>query len=513
MGMPLNEIEDWIVGSDSLELIRDLVDRVARSLGPIESGGEWDWFSRIEETFTCPPALLQIIESNTILSSEEAKELGRKLNLDVIKRTILALYAMDPGNFPAIHSLNAAFSAVTYSANDLPWDIWQRLISALPSSTADPGAVVDEAADALVRQLLKPVSTEANIEDFSVEVKPPDQKPPAFGDVSLDLCKEISELHADVYEHLFEEQLQGFRWLLGMRGISKFGNATFRDIEWRVLTEDGSPLVESVQASGGGVSIDLRLPAVEVLFDWKFRPTVSAATILVFIAGGPAAVAGLFAGGDGKLTISDLHFRASVGTTLNLVPVAHEDTDLKVEFFNVGNPLSLPWVMLGDPSKLSIAIVGDIKHSRVAKSLSEVLAKYEVKDLRFVGPAELLPNSDQFPGVRRESALAAGIEGADVVMALRLQKERFAQLSDIPDSHEYFRRFGLTAERSMFADPDAIVMHPGPMNRGVEIDSEVADRPQAVIREQVTTGLAVRMAVLSIVNKHVKANQKHGQAS
>jgi aspartate carbamoyltransferase catalytic subunit len=167
----------------------------------------------------------------------------------------------------------------------------------------------------------------------------------------------------------------------------------------------------------------------------------------------------------------------------------------------------------GDPSKLSIAIVGDIKHSRVAKSLSEVLAKYEVKDLRFVGPPELLPNSDQFPGVRRESALAAGIEGADVVMALRLQKERFAQLSDIPDSHEYFRRFGLTAESIKFADPDAIVMHPGPMNRGVEIDSEVADGPQAVIREQVTNGLAVRMAVLSIVNKHVKANQKHGQAS
>jgi aspartate carbamoyltransferase catalytic subunit len=167
----------------------------------------------------------------------------------------------------------------------------------------------------------------------------------------------------------------------------------------------------------------------------------------------------------------------------------------------------------GDPAQLSIAIVGDIKHSRVANSLCEVLAKYKVKDLRLVGPAELLPKSERFSGLRREADLAAGIEGADVIMALRLQKERFAQLSDIPDSHEYFRRFGLTAERLKLAKPDAIVMHPGPMNRGVEIDSEVADGPQAVIREQVTNGLAVRMAVLSIVNEHVTAQQKTGHAS
>jgi aspartate carbamoyltransferase catalytic subunit len=93
-------------------------------------------------------------------------------------------------------------------------------------------------------------------------------------------------------------------------------------------------------------------------------------------------------------------------------------------------------------------------------------------------------------------------------MALRLQKERFAQLSDIPDPQEYFRRYGLTEDRLSHANPDAIVMHPGPMNRGVEIESAVADGPRSVIRQQVTHGLALRMAVLAIVGDHVRAAQR-----
>jgi aspartate carbamoyltransferase catalytic subunit len=129
---------------------------------------------------------------------------------------------------------------------------------------------------------------------------------------------------------------------------------------------------------------------------------------------------------------------------------------------------------------------------------------FDVRDLRLVGPESLLPDADLFVGAARETDLGRGIAGADVVMALRLQKERFAQMSDIPDPQEYFRRYGLTEERLQGARDDAIVMHPGPMNRGVEIDSETADGPRSVIRQQVTCGTAVRMAVLAQVSEHVR---------
>jgi aspartate carbamoyltransferase catalytic subunit len=159
----------------------------------------------------------------------------------------------------------------------------------------------------------------------------------------------------------------------------------------------------------------------------------------------------------------------------------------------------------GDPSKLTVAIVGDVRHSRVARSAYEALRHYEVKELRLVGPDELLPDDELFPGALRETSLEQGIADADVVMALRIQKERFAQMSDIPDPQEYFRRYGLTEERLKAARNDAIVMHPGPMNRGVEIDSATADGKRSVIRQQVTCGTAVRMAVLAQVSEHVRA--------
>ncbi|HET7134129.1 MAG TPA: aspartate carbamoyltransferase catalytic subunit [Gammaproteobacteria bacterium] len=157
----------------------------------------------------------------------------------------------------------------------------------------------------------------------------------------------------------------------------------------------------------------------------------------------------------------------------------------------------------GDVGELSVAIVGDIKHSRVARSAYHALTKFGVGELRFVGPAELLPQDDELPLASRIADIAAGVTGADVVMALRVQKERFAQLDAIPDPQEYFRQFGLTEERLALAHPDAIVMHPGPMNRGVEIDGAVADGPQSVIQEQVTNGLAVRMAVLALIHRHL----------
>jgi len=157
----------------------------------------------------------------------------------------------------------------------------------------------------------------------------------------------------------------------------------------------------------------------------------------------------------------------------------------------------------GDVSQLRVAIVGDIKHSRVARSAYHALTKFGVGELRFVGPAELLPGNDELVLASRVTDVAEGVADVDVVMALRVQKERFAQLDDIPDPQEYYRRFGLTEERLALARRDAIVMHPGPMNRGVEIDGAIADGPQSVIQEQVTNGLAVRMAVLALIHRHL----------
>ena len=156
----------------------------------------------------------------------------------------------------------------------------------------------------------------------------------------------------------------------------------------------------------------------------------------------------------------------------------------------------------GDVSKLSVAIVGDIKHSRVARSASEALTKFGIGELRLVGPPELLPEAG-IAGTQTYADLDNGIRDADVVMALRIQKERFAQLGEIPDPQEYFRRYGLTEERMQLAKPDAIIMHPGPMNRGVEIDGALADGPRSAIQEQVMNGLAIRMAVLALVYEHV----------
>ena len=169
--------------------------------------------------------------------------------------------------------------------------------------------------------------------------------------------------------------------------------------------------------------------------------------------------------------------------------------------------LDLMTVLLhkGELANLSIAIVGDIRHSRVARSAYQAFTKFGIGELRFVGPDELLPDEDEFPLARRETRIEQGVAGADVVMALRIQKERFAELDGIPDPQEYFRQFGLTEERLVLAKPDAIVMHPGPMNRGVEIDGRLADGPRSVIQEQVTNGVAIRMAVLRSVNEHILA--------
>jgi len=145
---------------------------------------------------------------------------------------------------------------------------------------------------------------------------------------------------------------------------------------------------------------------------------------------------------------------------------------------------------------LRVAIVGDILHSRVARSQIHALTTLGVPEVRVIAPKTLLPGCVNKLGVRVFHDLAAGLRDVDVVMMLRLQNERM-QGAILPSAQEYFKYYGLTQEKLALARSDAIVMHPGPMNRGVEIDSSVADGAQSVILPQVTFGIAVRMAVMS----------------
>ncbi|MFN3987039.1 MAG: aspartate carbamoyltransferase catalytic subunit [Rhodocyclaceae bacterium] len=152
----------------------------------------------------------------------------------------------------------------------------------------------------------------------------------------------------------------------------------------------------------------------------------------------------------------------------------------------------------GDFTRLSVAIVGDVLHSRVARSQISALTTLGVPDVRVIGPKTLLPTAVEQLGVRVFHDMREGLRDVDVVMMLRLQNERMNGAL-LPTPQEFFKVWGLDAEKLACARPDAIVMHPGPMNRGVEIDSAVADGAQAVILPQVTFGIAVRMAVMSML--------------
>jgi aspartate carbamoyltransferase catalytic subunit len=151
-----------------------------------------------------------------------------------------------------------------------------------------------------------------------------------------------------------------------------------------------------------------------------------------------------------------------------------------------------------DFTQLRVAIVGDVLHSRVARSQIHALTTLGVPELRVIGPKTLLPSHVEDLGVRVYHDMSAGLKDVDVIMMLRVQNERM-QGAFLPSPQEFFKSYGLTAEKLALAKPDAIVLHPGPMNRGVEIDSSVADGKQSVILPQVTFGIAVRMAVMSIL--------------
>jgi aspartate carbamoyltransferase catalytic subunit len=151
-----------------------------------------------------------------------------------------------------------------------------------------------------------------------------------------------------------------------------------------------------------------------------------------------------------------------------------------------------------DFTQLRVAIVGDVLHSRVARSDIHALTTLGVPELRVIGPLTLLPSGLEQMGCQVYTDMKKGLKDVDVIIMLRLQNERMRGAL-LPSAQEYFKHYGLTQEKLASAKPDAIVMHPGPMNRGVEIESAVADGPQAVILEQVTFGIAVRMAVMSML--------------
>ena len=151
-----------------------------------------------------------------------------------------------------------------------------------------------------------------------------------------------------------------------------------------------------------------------------------------------------------------------------------------------------------DFTRLRVAIVGDIVHSRVARSDIHALTTLGVPEIRAVGPKTLVPGNLAEMGVQVHHDMAEGIRDADVIIMLRLQNERMSGAM-LPSAGEYFKSYGLTEEKLALAAPDCIVMHPGPINRGVEIDSAVADGAHSVILPQVTFGIAVRMAVMSII--------------
>ena len=151
-----------------------------------------------------------------------------------------------------------------------------------------------------------------------------------------------------------------------------------------------------------------------------------------------------------------------------------------------------------DMHNLRIAVVGDVLHSRVARSEIHALTTLGVPEVRVIAPKTLLPNEVEKLGVHVFHDMKTGLKDVDVVMMLRLQSERMSGAM-LPSPQEYFKTYGLTPEKLAFAKPDAIVMHPGPMNRGVEIDSRVADGEQAVILPQVTYGIAIRMATMAIL--------------
>lgn len=154
-----------------------------------------------------------------------------------------------------------------------------------------------------------------------------------------------------------------------------------------------------------------------------------------------------------------------------------------------------------DFNTLCVAIIGDIKHSRVARSLIQALNILQTREIRVCGPETLIPADITQYGVNIFQTVDDCLEQTDVIVSLRIQKERMQSIL-LPNSEEYFKHYGINTKRLKLAKTDAIIMHPGPMNRGIEIAADAADGPQSVIREQVRNGVAIRMAIMTQLIKH-----------
>jgi aspartate carbamoyltransferase catalytic subunit len=156
----------------------------------------------------------------------------------------------------------------------------------------------------------------------------------------------------------------------------------------------------------------------------------------------------------------------------------------------------------GSFENLVVAIVGDIKHSRVARSAIEGLSTLGVGELRLIAPKEMTFESKNTPNIKIFHNLDEGIKNSDVIMSLRIQKERISNLKNVPNIDEYIKHYRINQKRIMTASPEVIIMHPGPVNRDIEIESSIVDGPHSVITKQVTNGVAVRMAILSTMIKN-----------
>ncbi len=165
-----------------------------------------------------------------------------------------------------------------------------------------------------------------------------------------------------------------------------------------------------------------------------------------------------------------------------------------------------------DFGALTVAIVGDIRHSRVARSQIHALNTLLTGEIRVIAPQTLLPADVESLGVKVFHSIDEGLRDADVIIMLRLQRERM-QSGLLPSEHEYYQQYGMTTERLDHARPDALIMHPGPINRGVEMSSSVADCSQSVILDQVSHGIAIRMAVMSMAMQHGQPDNTAGSTS
>jgi len=307
------------------------------------------------------------------------------------------------------------------------------------------------------------------------------------------------------------------RHLLTLRGVSRAQITELLDQSEKFLSPPGSPAIRSTALQGKTIANLFFEPSTRTRASFELAATRLGADVLNLDvntssrAKGESILDTIYTLQAMQVDIFVVR-NASIGVPTYIASHANEFISiLNAGESTVAHPTQGLLDLLtirqhkGSFDNLAVAIVGDAAHSRVARSAAEGLITMGVGDLRLVSPQGLALDADAVPGARLLHDLNVGLRDADVVMALRIQRERIADIDDIPGMDEYASNFGISRERMKIAAPDAIVMHPGPINRGIEIESSLADSPASVITEQVTNGVAVRMAVLATVAKTLDA--------